>query len=191
MSDGDIEEKLKDVVCCIKFIIILDNNGKLIYSKYFTKKEEEKQREFEKQLCLQVKNLNVSLDELDIFNFDEYNIISKICDEIAIFIGLNENDNECLGYNFWKIFENCLGTIVNEKYTREKMFENLDKIIVLIDEMIDDGLIVNTDSDNLQKLISYQQESGSKFISFGSTDSSGSSGGLFSSIFSSAKSIFG
>ncbi len=175
----------------VKFVIILDNNGKLIYSKYFTKKEEEKKREFEKQLCLQVKNLNVSLDELDIFNMDDYNILSKIYGEIAIFIGLNEEDNECLGYNFWKIFENCLGTIVNDNYTREKIFENLDKIVILIDEMIDDGLIVNTDSSNLQKLILYQQESGSKFINFGSSENGGSSGGLFSSIFSSARSIFG
>ena len=59
-DDVDIEAKLNNVACLIKFIIILDNNGKIIYSKYYTDKNTpEKQRDFEKQLCYQVKNLNI------------------------------------------------------------------------------------------------------------------------------------
>ena len=193
MTEVDLEEKLSDVVCLIKFIIILDNSGKLIYSKYYTGKDQEKQREFEKQLCFQVKNLNISPDELDIFSMDDYNIFVKIIGEIAYFIGINEEDNECLGYNFCKIFENCLGSITNDNFNRVKIFDNLEKIIVMIDEMLDNGLIINTDPESIEKLISHQEESGSKFISFSSneTTSSGSGGGLFSSIFSGAKSIFG
>ena len=34
------QNKLKDIVCVIKFIIILDNYGKRIYSKYYTKEYE-------------------------------------------------------------------------------------------------------------------------------------------------------
>ena len=56
--------------------------------------------------------------------------------------------------------------------------------------MLDNGLIVNSDSDTLSKLILHQEET-SKFISFGNNESGGSGGGLFSSIFSGARSIFG
>ena len=116
----------------------------------------------------------------------------KIIGEIAYFIGLNEEDNECLGYSFCKIFENCLGNLVNDNFDRIKIFDNLERIIVMIDEMLDNGLVVNTDPDSLDKLISHQEEAGSKFISFGSSETTSSSGGgLFSSIFSGAKSIFG
>ena len=192
MTEIDLEEKLDNVACLIKFIIILDNSGKLIYGKYFIDKDQERQREFEKQLCFQVKNLNISQGELDIFNIDDYNILVKIIGEIAYFIGLNENDNECLGYNFCKIFENCVGNITNDNFGRQKIFDNLDKIMLIIDEMVDNGLIINSDSDSIEKLISQQDESGSKFISFGTSEQSSSSGGgLFSSIFSGAKSIFG
>ena len=192
MTEIDLEEKLDNVACLIKFIIILDNSGKLIYGKYFIDKDQERQREFEKQLCFQVKNLNISQGELDIFNIDDYNILAKIIGEIAYFIGLNENDNECLGYNFCKIFENCVGNVTNDNFSRQKIFDNLDKIMLLIDEMVDNGLIINSDPDSIDKLISHQNESGSKFISFGTTEQSSSSGGgLFSSIFSGAKSIFG
>ena len=128
MSEIDLEEKLNNVACLVKFIIILDNNGKLIYSKYFTGKDQIKQREFEKQLCFQVKNLNISPGELDIFSMEDYNIFVKIIGEIAYFIGLNEEDNECLGYNFCKIFENCLGNITNDNFDRIKIFDNLEII---------------------------------------------------------------
>ena len=192
MTEIDLEDQLGNVACLIKFIIILDNNGKLIYGKYFIDKDQEKQREFEKQLCFQVKNLNISQDELDIFNIDDYNVFVKIIGEIAYFIGVNEDDNECLGYNFCKIFENCLGNITNDNFDRKKIFNNLDKIMLIIDEMVDNGLIINTDPDSIEKLTSLQDQSGSKFISFASSEQSTSSGGgLFSSIFSGAKSIFG
>ena len=192
MTEIDLEENLSNIACLIKFIIILDNNGRLIYGKYFIDKDQERQREFEKQLCFQVKNLNITQGELDIFNIDDYNVFVKIIGEIAYFIGVNEEDNECLGYNFCMIFENCLGSVINDNFDRKKIFDNLDKIMLIIDEMVDNGLIINTDPDSIQKLISLQDESGSKFISFGTSEQTSSSGGgLFSSIFSGAKSIFG
>ena len=192
MTEIDLEDKLDNVACLIKFIIILDNSGKLIYGKYFIDKDQERQREFEKQLCFQVKNLNISQGELDIFNIDDYNVFVKIIGEIAYFIGVNEDDNECLGYNFCKIFETCLGSITNDNFDRQKIYDNLDKIMLIIDEMVDNGLIINTDPESIEKLISHQDGSESKFISFGTSEQSSSSGGgLFSSIFSGAKSIFG
>ena len=191
-EEVDIEEKLSDVACLIKFIIILDNSGKIIYSKYFTDKNTaEKQREFEKQLCFQVKNLNILPGELDVFTIEDYNVFVKLIGEVAYFIGINENDNECLGYNFCKIFENCLANILNDNFQRMKIFNNLEKIMLLIDEMIDNGIIVNTDQDSIEKLIIHQEQGGSKFISFNTSDSGSGGGGLFSSIFNGARSIFG
>ena len=192
MNEIDLEEKLDNVACLIKFIIILDNSGKIIYSKYYIDKNIEKQREFERQLCFQVKNLNIIPDELDIFSFEDFNIFVKMIGEVTYFIGINEEDNECLGYNFCKLFENCLASITNDNFERPKIFDSLEKIIVMIDEMLDNGLIVNSDPDSLSKLISHQEETSGKFISFGTNENTSSGGGgLLSSLFSGAKSIFG
>ena len=183
-DEVDIESKLSNVACLIKFIIILDNNGKIIYSKYYNDKNTpEKQRDFEKQLCFQVKNLNILPGELDIFSYDEYHIFVKIIGEIAYFIGINENDNECLGYNFCRIFEKSLSNILQDNFERNKIFNNLEKIMLLIDEMIYNGIIVNTDQDSIEKLITNQEQGGSKFISFSTSDSGNSGGGgLFSTL---------
>ncbi len=37
---------------------------------------------------------------VDVFMLNEYSIICKINKEIAIFIGSDENDNECVSYYF-------------------------------------------------------------------------------------------
>ena len=192
MEEIDLEDKLKNVACLIRFIILLDNNGKIIYSRYYIDKSEEKQREFEKQLCFQVKNLNVLPGEIDIFQYNNFNIFINIIDEITYFIGLNEEDNESLGYNFCKIFENYLSTIIQDNFQRNKIYENLDKIMILIDEMIYNGIVVNTNQESITKFITNEGQGGSKFISFDSNDSGNSGGGgLFSSLFSGARSIFG
>ena len=133
MGEIDLDEKLSNIVCLIKFTTTLDNSGKLIYGKYFTLKDIDKQRELEQHLCFQVKNLNICPRELDIFNMDEYNIFVKIIGEIAYFIGISEEENECLGYNFCKIFENNLGIVVHDNFDRTKILDNYDKIVIKID----------------------------------------------------------
>ena len=192
MTEIDLEEKLDNVACLIKFIIILDNNGKIIYSKYYIDKSIEKQREFERQLCFQVKNLNIIPDEIDIFPIEDFNIFVKMIGEITYFVGIDEEDNECLGYNFCRIFENCLSCILGDNFERAKIFDNLGKIMLIIDEMVYNGIVLNTDQECIEKLILNQEQGVSKFISFNTTDSGNSGGGgLFSSLFSGAKSIFG
>ena len=213
-DDVDIEAKLNNVACLIKFIIILDNNGKIIYSKYYTDKNTpEKQRDFEKQLCYQVKNLNILPGELDIFSYDEFHIFVKIIGEIAYFIGISENDNECLGYNFCRIFENSLSNILQENFDRNKIFNSLEKIMLLIDEMVYNGIVLKSEKylkdykkkikylhkqkeidriESIENLITNQEQGGSKFISFSTSDSGNTGGGgLFSTLFSGARSIFG
>ena len=192
MTEEDLEEKLNNVSCLIRFIIILDNNGKIIYSRYYIDKNEDKQREFERQLSFQVKNLNIIPGEIDIFPYEDYNIFIKMIGEVAYFIGINEDDNEVLGYNFCKIFESGLSDILRDNFERTKIFNSLEKIMILIDEMVYNGVVVNTDQESIEKLIMQQEEGVSKFISFNSGDSGSSGGGgLFSSLFSGAKSIFG
>ena len=88
------EEKKKQIVCIIKFLLIFDNEGKLIFGKYFNGMNDNlKQKDFEKKICLASKNVNVSQEEIDIFNYEEFNIICKISEGIGIFVGIDENEN--------------------------------------------------------------------------------------------------
>jgi hypothetical protein len=186
------EEKLNQIVCNIKFISIFDNRGKIIYGKYYTIHDADQQREFEKRICILAKDTNPQNEELDIINIDNFNILFKLQGDIAIFIGLDENDNECLGAEFYKIFESNLGTIINYKYTRCGLLKNYGKIVTLIDEMVNEGIVINTDIDSLERLIELRENASSSntFIDFGN-NAIGGSGSLIGSLFSGAKSLFG
>ncbi len=92
----------KNIVGLIQFIVILDNGGKRLYSKYYLPEGHEllkhqSQLDFEKKIAFSVQNFNVNTsNEIDIFNIGDFMILSKINREIAIFIGASQDDNECV-----------------------------------------------------------------------------------------------
>ena len=189
------DEKLNQIAFLIKFVLIKDNNGKTIYSRYYNcgLDDPKTQKDFERRLCITTQNVNVAKDEIDIFSINTFNVICKIGGEIALFIGINENENECLASNFFVIFENVLSTLLNDKFTKENVMSNFDKVIVLIDEMINEGVVMNTDGENLEKNINLRSENvnSNNFISFGDSGSSSHSSSLFGSLLSGARTIFG
>ena len=200
-------EQKKEITCYICFILILDNNGKPIYTKYYNGMDDTKQqRELEMKICQATSNLNVARDEIDIFSINDYNIITKIYSDIAMFIGFNEEDNECLVYNFLSVFENVISNVLGNKITKEKFIDNYEQIVIIIDEMVNEGIVMNTDGESLEKILNLRGQatvSGSGFMNFadnssfgyGATSSSSSKassgGGLFGSLWSGAKTIFG
>ena len=174
MSLDNSREKLKEVVCLIRFVVILDNNGKTIYSKYYTEEFEniKDQKDFEKKICLASANLNVAKNDVDIFTLSNYVIVSKISGEVAIFVGANEGDNEVLLGNFYDIFESSLFEVIFDSLTKEKLMNSYEQLVIIIDEMINEGVVMNSNVDSINDIVQLKQAQGhgSNFISFGSTD---------------------
>ena len=174
MSLDNFREKLKEVVCLIRFVVILDNNGKTIYSKYYTEEFEniKDQKDFEKKICLASANLNVAKNDVDIFTLSNYVIVSKISGEVAIFVGANEGDNEVLLGNFYDIFESSLFEVIFDSLTKEKLMNSYEQLVIIIDEMINEGVVMNSNVDSINDIVQLKQAQGhgSNIISFGSTD---------------------
>jgi len=146
--------------CSIKFFLILDNSGNRIYCSYYPNKNEksefdtiENQLNFEKRLCEKIIKLNVDRVDLDIINFENYNILCKVNREVNIFIGINEEDNEILLEKIYDEFEFNLFEIIQDNLSREKIFSYYDKIVILIDELCYGGIILNIDRDSLNDRI--------------------------------------
>ena len=146
---------ISDIVCFVKFFLILDNCGKRIYCNYYTEefKTTESQLEFEKEICkISIKNM-VDKSDLDIINYSHFNILCKINKEISIFIGQDENDNEILLEKIYDEFETQLFNIVQDDLSREKLLNSYDKLILVIDEMIIGGIVLNINNDSLYNRI--------------------------------------
>ncbi len=82
--------------------------------------------------------------------------------------------------NILEIFEECLGNITKNDLSKQNVMNHYQHISLLIDEMIDEGIIINTDSENLENRVYIREgkinEGGS------STSSTSSTGGYFSSV---------
>ena len=173
------DEYLKDISSIIKFLLILDNSGKRIYCIYYTSDYNtlESQIDFETRLSRVTEKYSVNKNELDIFNFENYNILSRIDKEIAIFIGQDENENELLLEEFFKMFETQLFNFVGENLSREKILNHYNEIILLIDEMITGGVVINLDENSIYNRIKNVEKKQK------SNENTQSGGGIMSGIF--------
>ena len=158
------QNKLSDVVCVIKFIIILDNFGKRIYSKYYTNDynldNENKQFEFERKLSYYTIDNNVEINGIDIFNYLSFNIISNISPEVIIFIGSDEDNNEVLLSEFYNTFEKNLISLVQDSLTRKNIFKVYQQLIIVIDEMVNEGIYINSDCNSIERIVNLNEKQG-------------------------------
>ena len=180
INDNNLkDEDLEDVLCIVKFLLILDNSGKRIYCNYYTKEYEtlESQLEIESRVSKITATYSVDKDNIDIFNFEKYNIICKIEKEIAIFIGQDENDNELLLNEVFKMLETQLFNIVGDNLSRNKILNHYNDIVLLIDEFISGGIVLNIDEHSLYERVKNVEKAQKKI------QKSNSGGGLMSGFF--------
>ena len=156
------QNKLNDVVCVIKFIIILDNDGKRIYSKYYTNDynldNENKQFEFERKLSYYAIENNLEINGIDIFSYLSFNILSNISPEVIIFIGSDEDNNEVLLSEFYNNFEKNLINLVQDSLTRKNIYKVYQQLIIVIDEMVNEGLYINSDSNSIERIVNLNEK---------------------------------
>ena len=156
---SNYKEKLKGIVCLIKFVIIVDNKGKNIYSRYYSVEFENKeyQKEFEKNICLSTKNLNIAKDEIDIFALNNYIIVCKLSGEVNIFFGADDNENEVLLSNLYDVFESVLFDLILNSLTKEKLMKSYEEVVIAIDEMINEGVAMNTNHESIGDFIKLKE----------------------------------
>ena len=171
------DENFKGMACIIKFIIILDNYSKRIYSIYYTNDYNtlESQLDFELRLSKISTKYSVEKNDVDIFNYEKYNVICEIGKEVAIFIGQDQDDNEILLEEFFSMFKIQLFNFVGEDLTRKSILNHYKEIVMLIDEMVVGGIILNIDEHNLYDRIKNSEKKQKK--------EEKSSGGIMSGLF--------
>ena len=149
------DEKFNNTICRVKFILILDNSGKRIYCSYYTKDYDtlNSQLDFENRLCKITQIYSVDKYDLDIFNFEKYNIISRISKEIAIFIGEDEDDNEILLDKVLEAIEVQLFNLIGDELTRENILKHYDELTLTIDELVTNGVVLNIEEHSLYKRV--------------------------------------
>ncbi|KAH3680506.1 hypothetical protein WICMUC_000294 [Wickerhamomyces mucosus] len=134
----------------IDSFLILDNEGSRLYAKYYSQDEEFKtvklQKSFESKLFTKTTKQN-----FEILIFENKLIIYKEIADIIIYIISGLEENEIYLYDLLSSFKDTLNNITNGGIDKKSILENYDKVVITIDELIDNGIILETESSALNQ----------------------------------------
>ena len=125
--------------------------------------------------------------ENDIMTVDNYVAIFRTYSDMTIFIVGLADDNELILGMVLDCIHECFDRIFKGQIERRSLISNMSGVILVIDELFDQGIIMNLDSSTILSRIKTGKSSSGSSITSG-TASQESASSLFSSVFSSAKS---
>ncbi|CCH43888.1 Coatomer subunit zeta-2 [Wickerhamomyces ciferrii] len=134
--------------------LILDNEGKRLYAKYYKaphKTEQEfeasqfatlkSQKAFEKSLFAKSYKQNA-----DIILFEDHIVVYKEVSDVVIYLISGLDENESILFQTLEGFKDGLDKVLNYQLDKKTIQENFDKVSIAADETIDDGIILETES---------------------------------------------
>ena len=194
----------------VKGCIILDNEGHRIIAKYYNANRgtpfetTQQQKNFERQLFLKSSkqsasgsgaSRSVNSFENDIMTVDNYVAIFRSYSDMTFFIIGHAEDNELILGLVLDCIHACFDRIFRKGIERRYLIENMSPVILVIDELLDQGVVMNLDPNTVLGRIDTKNRgahaapsSDTSGAAEGEARPASSSASLFSSVFSSARS---
>ena len=160
----------------VKGVVVLDNEGKRIIAKYYNTpkglESNTQQKWFERQLFLKsnkqgssststsgttggasapTKPLNMY--ENDIMTVENYVAIFRCYVDMTIYILGDKDDNELVLASVLDTVHECFDKVFKHSIERKSLINNMTAVILVIDELIDQGILMATDSQTILKRI--------------------------------------
>lgn len=198
-----------DMVGNVKGVIVLDNEGRRIIAKYYNEElnmglqTNPQQKEFERQLFTKSNKqegaAKLNMYENDIMNVDDYVAVFRCYTDMTVYVlGDGKYDNELILASVLDTIHDCFDQVFKHNIERKSLINNMTGVILVIDELIDQGIIMQLDSQIILQRISSKdmsgggggaqaEGSGGLMGMFGNNQQQEQSSGMFASIFSSAR----
>lgn len=142
-------------------IFVLDNNGGRIAAKYWRDKiledDVKAQIAFEKRLLAKVAKMPTR-SEPDILLFEQYVVVFRLYNDIRIFVMAPAAENELLVLSAFCTVDDSLTGLTGGNMTARILSENMRLVALVIDEVVDDGLIVEVESADVVARLSASRE---------------------------------
>jgi len=136
----------------IKAVLVLDNDGERLISKYFdndrfpTVKE---QKSFETKLFEKTSKDQDS----EIVLLDDLTILYKSNVDLFFYIIGDHTENELILSSLLTAFYDSVNTVLSKNVEKRCLLNNLHSILLIVDELVDDGIIMDIDSASIMQKI--------------------------------------
>ncbi|KAK8940261.1 Coatomer subunit zeta-2 [Platanthera guangdongensis] len=131
----------------VKNILLLDSEGRRVAVKYYADDwpTHAAKLAFEKSVFTKTQKTNART-EAEITMFDGYIIVYKFVQDLHFFITGGDNENELILATVLQGIFDAVGLILRNNVEKRAALENLDLILLCLDEIVDGGIILETES---------------------------------------------
>ncbi|KAM7256031.1 hypothetical protein ACFE04_011772 [Oxalis oulophora] len=165
MSNGlSLMSTIDQEICpSVKNILLLDAQGKRVAVKYYTDHEcptNTDKLAFEKSLFTKTLKTNART-EAEITMFDNNVVVYKFVQDLHFFVTGGEDENELILAAVLQGFFDAVSLLLRGNVDKKEALENLDIILLCLDEIVDGGIILETDANVIAgKVASHSIDSG-------------------------------
>ncbi|KAF3778967.1 Coatomer subunit zeta-2 [Nymphaea thermarum] len=132
----------------VKNILLLDSEGKRVAVKYYSDDWPtlSSKLAFEKAAFLKTQKTNARA-EAEITLLDNYVLVYKFAADLHFFVTGGDNENELILAAVLQGFFDAVGILLRSNVDKRSALENLNLILLCIDEIVDGGIILETDAN--------------------------------------------
>ncbi|KAH0934005.1 hypothetical protein HID58_011122 [Brassica napus] len=160
----------------VKNILLLDSEGKRVAVKYYSDDwpTHAAKLTFEKYVFSKTSKTNART-EAEITLLDSNIIVYKFAQDLHFFVTGGENENELVLSSVLQGFFDAVALLLRNNVEKMEALENLDLIFLCLDEMVDQGVVLETDPNVIAGKVAMQSTEASD-INSSTGNSSGTSG---------------
>ncbi|XP_021599900.1 coatomer subunit zeta-1 isoform X1 [Manihot esculenta] len=132
----------------LKNILLLDSEGKRVAVKYYSDDwpTNSAKEAFEKCVFSKTQKTNAR-SEAEITMLENNIIIYKFVQDLHFFVTGSEDENELILAAVFQGFFDAVGLLLRGNVDKKEALENLDLILLCLDEIVDGGIILETDAN--------------------------------------------
>ncbi|XP_019190188.1 PREDICTED: coatomer subunit zeta-2-like [Ipomoea nil] len=132
----------------VKNILLLDSEGKRVAVKYYTDEwpSNAAKDAYEKAVFTKTQKTNART-EAEITMFENNIVVYKFVQDLHFFVTGSEDENELILATVLQGFFDAVGILLRGNVDKREALENLDLILLCLDEIVDGGIILETDAD--------------------------------------------
>ncbi|KAI8525780.1 hypothetical protein RHMOL_Rhmol13G0256500 [Rhododendron molle] len=146
----------------VKNILLLDSEGKRVAVKYYSDDwpTNSAKEAFEKTVFTKTQKTNART-EAEIAMFENKVVIYKFIQDLHFFVTGGGEENEVILATVLQAFFDAVSLLLRGTVDKKEALENLDLILLCIDEVVDGGILLETDPNQIaEKVASHSMDSG-------------------------------
>ncbi|XP_071264889.1 coatomer subunit zeta-1-like isoform X1 [Salvelinus alpinus] len=141
----------------VKAVFILDNDGNRLLSKYYDKElypSMKEQKNFEKNVF----NKTHKADTDEIAFVEGMTIVYKCSIDLFFYVAGSAQENELMLMAVLNCLFESLGQILRKNVERRCLLDNMDGVFLVVDEIIDGGVILESDPQQVIQKVNYRAD---------------------------------